>query len=425
MINIKMDGRMVVTCKQSNKGDDETILYRPTIVENICQRCLSKIKKHWRLPNNIRYCWNCAAYGRIDENKWLMCHIETHTFEAPPECFYTWNGTLTPLQTNVANKILEGLKKRQDQLLYAVTGAGKTEMLFPCIKWALEAGKRIAYVSPRVDVIREIAPRIMANFKIRYTIMHGEIKEQCDYTQLIFATIHQLYKFYHAFDLIIVDEADAFPLNGNQSLWYALAQARSDRSTLLYMTATLSQDLKRLIRFEQVEVQNLLQRFHGYRLPNIQISVVGKCWKKALPFDIRQQFEQQKNPWIIFVPMIDDLESIKNKIEQLHLNLKVACVSSETSNREELIKKLKNGKIDILCTTIILERGITISNVQIIILDADKGKYSDETLLQIAGRSGRDVHFPKGKIIVYCQENTKQLNRIREIINGINREPNM
>ncbi|SOB43860.1 hypothetical protein WVIC16_60001 [Weissella viridescens] len=43
-----------------------------------------------------------------------MCHIETHTFEAPPECFYTWNGTLTPLQTDVANKILEGLKKRQD-----------------------------------------------------------------------------------------------------------------------------------------------------------------------------------------------------------------------------------------------------------------------------------------------------------------------
>lgn len=85
-----------------------------------------------------------------------------------------------------------------------------------------------------------------------------------------------------------------------------------------------------------------------------------------------------------------------------------------------------------MCTTIILERGITISNVQIIILDADKGKYSDETLLQISGRSGRDVHFPKGKIIVYCQENTKQLNRIREIINGINqiinginREPNM
>ncbi|GEA95513.1 hypothetical protein WVI01_14360 [Weissella viridescens] len=35
---------MVVACKQSNKGDDATILYRPTIVENICQRCLSKKK---------------------------------------------------------------------------------------------------------------------------------------------------------------------------------------------------------------------------------------------------------------------------------------------------------------------------------------------------------------------------------------------
>lgn len=36
------------------------------------------------------------------------------------------------------------------------------------------------------------------------------------------ATTHQLLKFYHAFDLLIVDEVDAFPYVDNSMLYYAV-----------------------------------------------------------------------------------------------------------------------------------------------------------------------------------------------------------
>lgn len=416
---------MVVVSEQPQDYNDENVHYHAAIVDDICQRCLSEIKQYWKLPNGKRYCWNCATYGRIDEDKWLKCYAETHDFEMISEDYDTWAGTLTLLQTSVAQSLLTGIQKNKDQLLYAVTGAGKTEMLFPAIKWAIKCRKRIAYVSPRVDVIREIAPRIMAHFKLSYTMMHGEVTDTFAYTQLTFATIHQLYKFYHAFDLIIVDEADAYPLSGNQSLWYVLAQARSDQSVMIYMTATLNQDLKRLMRLGQVQVQNLLQRFHGYQLPNIKISKVMRCWDKCFPIDIVNQFKQKSAPWLIFVPMIDDLDTLKQHLKKLDLSLRIACISSQTNDRETLIQKLKNGEIDVLCTTIILERGVTIADVQIIILGADEGAYSDETLLQIAGRSGRDINFPDGKIIAYCQEDTMQLKRVRGIIDDINRKYNM
>ncbi|WP_233265240.1 DEAD/DEAH box helicase family protein [Staphylococcus aureus] len=42
---------------------------------------------------------------------------------------------------------------RQTILLYAVTGAGKTEMMFQGIQYARRQGDNIAIVSPRVDVV--------------------------------------------------------------------------------------------------------------------------------------------------------------------------------------------------------------------------------------------------------------------------------
>lgn len=39
------------------------------------------------------------------------------------------------------------------------------------------------------------------------------------------ATTHQLLKFYQAFDLLIVDEVDAFPYVDNPVLYHAVEQA--------------------------------------------------------------------------------------------------------------------------------------------------------------------------------------------------------
>lgn len=53
---------------------------------------------------------------------------------------------------------------RQTILLYAVTGAGKTEMMFQGIQYARRQGDNIAIVSPRVDVVVEISKRIKDAF---------------------------------------------------------------------------------------------------------------------------------------------------------------------------------------------------------------------------------------------------------------------
>ncbi|MBM7617942.1 competence protein ComFA [Weissella uvarum] len=392
----------------------------PAIRNGFCQRCAVNIKDSWRLPSGLSYCWHCAKYGRLTEQHYLYGVSEPHKFDAEQvQC--TWSGKLTTEQSKLSEDLLEGIKAKQDQLIFAVTGAGKTEMLYSSLTYCINKKFRIAYLSPRIDVVQEIAARIMKYYDVSFTMLHGEIKDTFQYQQITFASVHQMYKFYHAFDLIVVDEADAFPLSGDSSLWYALAQARSDQSVMIYMTATLSQDLKKLMERKQLQVHTVLKRFHGQDLPNFKLNLILLHWKKRLPLDLKHKLSQKKAPWLIFVPVITDLARLKELLEHWKLGLNIVIISSKHGQRRKLVEAFKVGTIDVVCTTIILERGLTIPNVQVCILGVEDGKYTDETLLQIAGRSGRDPQYPDGNLIIYCQELTKQMQRIVKTIDDINR----
>lgn len=72
---------------------------------------------------------------------------------------------MTAQQRQVSHALLATLAQKREHLVWAVTGAGKTEMLFPVIHRALQAKQRVAIVSPRIDVILELAPRLQAAFQ--------------------------------------------------------------------------------------------------------------------------------------------------------------------------------------------------------------------------------------------------------------------
>ncbi len=61
----------------------------------------------------------------------------------------------------------------------AVTGAGKTEMMFQGIQYARIQGDNIAIVSPRVDVVVEISKRIKDAFLNEdIDILHQQSRQQ-------------------------------------------------------------------------------------------------------------------------------------------------------------------------------------------------------------------------------------------------------
>src|SRR5699024_9347116 len=118
-----------------------------------------------------------------------------------------WKGTLSEQQEKASKDIVETIKKNQTRLLWAVTGAGKTEMLYEGIAYGLKNKKRIGIASPRIDVCLELAPRIKEAFPhTKIAVLYGGMEEKYGYTQLVIATTHQLYRFKEAFDVLIIDE---------------------------------------------------------------------------------------------------------------------------------------------------------------------------------------------------------------------------
>lgn len=273
-----------------------------------CQRCGQKNTEE--LPNQHYYCNACLILGRVSSLDNLVSLPEPNQFSGTAKM--TWQGELTQQQEKVSNELLVTLSQKGEHLVWAVTGAGKTEMLFPVIHKVLCQRLRVAIVSSRVDVIVELALRIQSAFEeTELIILHGNQKENYRYTQLVLATTHQMLRFYHAFDLVIVDEVDSFPFAGDAMLAYAVNKARKENSALIYLTATPTLAMRKKAG-KKLPTSYLPLRFHQHVLPEIKVRLVSN-WRKRLPNVIKKKIIQlitSKQRFLIFVPKVSDLKPL-------------------------------------------------------------------------------------------------------------------
>lgn len=113
------------------------VLNKTTVYCNRCQTFCEKQRA--QLNETVYYCQNCLNLGGLDSTESLVHYPEPNHFAAVTECL-TWKGKLTSLQQRCADQIVINFKQGHDVLLWAVTGAGKTEISFSGIAWALSQG---------------------------------------------------------------------------------------------------------------------------------------------------------------------------------------------------------------------------------------------------------------------------------------------
>ena len=121
-------------------------------------------------------------------------------------------------------------------------------------------------------------------------------------------------------------------------------------------------------------------------------------------------------PTLVYVPRIKDLDLYDSYLSQFHYDK----VSSKTRNVDVILNNLKTGKLDFILTTTLLERGITIEDVQVIVLQADHEVFSKEVLIQIAGRVGRHPKYPKGEVIFISKSASKAMLESIDMLNYLN-----
>lgn len=384
----------------------------------ICNRC-HNINQHLfhtfqctRCNKNCTYCRHCIRMGRVSSCSELLLWKGEHARGANAHVF-AWSGRLTPLQQKASEELLSSVEQNQSHLMSAVCGAGKTELLFPSIFQCLKQGKRVCVAAPRTDVILELFPRFQKVFpKTTIHALYGGAPDQQGFAELILATTHQLYRFENAFDVVFVDEADAFPYYADQTLQRAVKKAAKQDAAIHYVTATPTKSL-------QTTNQSILsRRYHGHDLP---VPRFDSLWgyarqlkKQKVPYKLKQWIEEKtKNniPFLVFLPTIEMLENFPGDLPRVH---------AEHSERKELVMQLREKKIPGLLTTTILERGITIENVHVAVVGAEQKIFTSSALIQISGRVGRSAQYPNGDIVFFHHGITREMDKAKAAIEGWN-----
>ena len=78
------------------------------------------------------------------------------------------------------------------------------------------------FAIPRRDVVIQLADRIQRAFSNVKVATHYGGKPWNQKGSLVVATTHQALRFYQRFDLVILDEVDAYPYQGSEILRYAI-----------------------------------------------------------------------------------------------------------------------------------------------------------------------------------------------------------
>jgi len=369
----------------------------------ICPVCGNTDSRYVGYRNGKPYCRLCISFSGNGAD-----------FKQPKikEATIKLSYSLSEEQKTISNGLIENFKNGRNSLVHAVCGSGKTEIVLESIKYALSVGYTVGFAVPRHDVARELHNRLSEIFiDSKVTLVYGGHNKILA-GDIIVLTTHQLYRYDHYFDLLILDVIDAFPYQNNIILNKFFE--KSYRKNYILLSATPSK--KYIEKFEKSggKVFELFERFHKHPLP-VPTTIIsfGKTIYYSL-YRFVKRFQKEGKPLLIFTPTISMCEDVYDVLKILFKN--VSYVHSKCLDRNIRIDDFRNGITKTLVTTAVLERGVTIPNCQVVIFRSDHRIYDRYSLIQIAGRVGRKKDYPEGEVIYIANENSKEMvESIREI----------
>lgn len=340
-------------------------------------------------------CYYCLKCAHISIFK-LCDKLDVDIVFTYDKLRYKLKYQLTNKQQHLSTKICREIVYKH-LFINATCGAGKTEIVFEIIERYINNGKHVCFVCPRAEVIHELYYRFNNAFNTTFAIKTGKYKILEG--AMCFMTCHQLVNYHDIFDLVIVDEADAFPLYGDSVLEGSITRSLRDGGRIIKMSAT---PIK--INTEYMELR-LSERYHQARIP--------------VPYFIKRDDSKlletiSSGKWIVFFPTIKCLEEFRSNHEYDEV---IICHSKIDYVIDRIDIENENY---VIFSTAILERGITFSNVNVVVYEASHSNYTLHTLVQIAGRVGRVFPYVEGEVIFMGEIENRSIRKCIKYLEGLN-----
>ena len=325
-------------------------------------------------------------------------------------------------------------------LVWAVTGAGKTEVAFGAAEAVLRLGGRVLFAVPRREIAAELALRAERAFGGRRARLlmgrgggegaGGTPNSAAGWAAplrdaLVVATTHQALRLYRAFALVILDEFDAFPYAGSDMLTLAVRRAAHPQGFRVVMSATPGQEHLTTARQAGWPVVHIPARHHGYPLPVPQVWIdrAMSRWQQApddpsrVPAFVVAWLADRRpdSRVLVFCPTVA-------LAERVAASLRAPVCHSAHPRRAQTLAEFASSRSGVLVTTTLLERGVTFPGVDVMVAFADHEAIFDEAaLVQMAGRAGRSAERPDGRVLFAAATRTRAMAQAVDAIEAMNR----
>lgn len=393
--------------KKLRRTHSESMIRYLRVMKMECPRCHNQNNHFLYQYKGQYYCRKCISFSRVVVDEERLTKRKKYP---PKEISYDIAFNLSVVQKNISCELVKNYIRKENSYVWAVCGSGKTEIVFEVIQYALNQGHRVCFCIPRKELVKELYQRISQSFHgIEIGLLYGGCEQNKD-SQFIICTMHQLYKFENdiGFDLMIADEVDAFPFYNDEVLQE------------VFQRCCLGSYIKLSATFSSSDIQNgklliMNKRYHGFNLPVPRLILCPLWIQKWLILVIVKYIKKR---WIVYVPTIYQMTQMVKFLSKFHLN--VYGVSSTNPHNSHNIKLFIERFPAILVSTTLLERGITIEDVQVIVYRSDHMIFDERTLIQIAGRVGRKPSHPKGYVYFLASHQSMEVQKCVKTIKKLN-----
>ncbi|KXZ39613.1 ATP-dependent DNA helicase RecG [Alkalithermobacter thermoalcaliphilus JW-YL-7 = DSM 7308] len=339
--------------------------------------------------------------------------------------------SLTKAQMNALEDILNDMESKtvMNRLVQGDVGSGKTVVALLALANCALNGYQGAMMAP-TEILAEqhfnSLNEILSKFGIKVDLLVGSLtkKEKEDvlnkiengYIDILVGThalIEENVKFKNL-ALVITDEQHRFGVTQRNKL-----STKGENPDVLVMTATPIPRTLALILYGDLDVSIIDELPPGRQ--KIDTFAVPKEKRDIAYGFVKKQVKLGRQVYIV-CPLVEESEAIQAKAatellvelkENYFSNLRLGLLHGKMkpSEKDEVMKQFKNGDIDILVSTTVVEVGVNVPNATLMIVE-DAERFGLAQLHQLRGRVGRGEH-KSYCILIYGSKTEIALQRMK------------
>jgi ATP-dependent DNA helicase RecG len=316
--------------------------------------------------------------------------------------------TLTNAQTTALREIVADMAsdRKMHRLLQGDVGSGKTIVALFAALLAMENGYQAAIMAP-TELLAEQHARtltglleplgiepILVTGSLKSAARKGAAKKLASSAPLLAIGTHALVQEAAVFGrlgFVTIDEQHRFGVEQRAAL-----SAKGDSPDVLLMSATPIPRSLALTFYGDLDVSTLDERPAG-RQPVATVMRPEKARERVLEF-VARETEKGRQAYVVY-PVIEesektDLKAATTMYEQLSTGpfagRVVALIHGRVpaDEREKIMRAFRDGKIDILVSTTVIEVGIDVANATVMLIEHPE-RFGLSQLHQLRGRVGR------------------------------------